>query len=133
MQRNDIEILAFSQIESDAKVCRICGELRSLDDYYKDSNMSDGHRNECKVCQNAKRKQRRINKSAFDSQVGGSHYKNFTIQPAEFILKNNIRGGVSDIIEYIIRYREKGGLQDLKKVVQWARMIAEVEYGEYLD
>jgi hypothetical protein len=43
---------------SRSKTCRICGETKLLDDYYKMVGMRDGHRNECKSC-NLAQKQRR--------------------------------------------------------------------------
>jgi hypothetical protein len=32
------------------KCCKVCGELKPLDAFYKMAGMRDGHRNECKVC-----------------------------------------------------------------------------------
>ena len=32
------------------KKCRICGKIKSIDDFHKKKNTSDGHRNECKEC-----------------------------------------------------------------------------------
>lgn len=32
------------------KICRICGELKNLDDFYKSKKMKDGYRNECNIC-----------------------------------------------------------------------------------
>jgi hypothetical protein len=40
------------------KNCRICGELKPLDDFYRMADMRDGHRNECKECNLAQKKQR---------------------------------------------------------------------------
>ena len=50
-----------------------------------------------------------------EKQVGGSHYKNYKIQPVEFIIKNNIGFVEGNIIKYILRFKEKGGVQDLLK------------------
>lgn len=41
-----------------SKTCRICGETKPLDDFYKMAGMRDGHRNECKVCNLAQKKKR---------------------------------------------------------------------------
>jgi hypothetical protein len=32
------------------KVCRACGELKELSEYYKHPEMADGHLNFCKIC-----------------------------------------------------------------------------------
>src|SRR5688500_1693169 len=32
------------------KVCKVCGELKPLSDYYRTPGMKDGHRSDCKVC-----------------------------------------------------------------------------------
>jgi hypothetical protein len=38
------------------KHCRICGELKPFDDFYRATGMRDGRRNECKPCFQADRK-----------------------------------------------------------------------------
>ena len=50
---------------------------------------------------------------SYKKQVGGSHYKKYKIQPVEFIIKNNIGFVEGNIIKYILRFKEKGGVQDL--------------------
>ena len=69
-------------------------------------------------------------KSALDTQVGGSHYKQFAIQPFEFITKNSLGFAQGNIIKYICRYKEKNGLEDLKKVKHYVDMLIEIEYNE---
>src|SRR3954470_13039008 len=32
------------------KRCRVCGELKPLDEFYRMAGMRDGHRNDCKAC-----------------------------------------------------------------------------------
>ena len=39
-----------------------------------------------------------------DKQIGGSHYKFFTIQPYEFISKNNLSFFQGNVIKYVCRY-----------------------------
>lgn len=67
-------------------------------------------------------------KTPFDIQVGGGHYKSMSIQPVEFILANELGFCEGNIIKYTCRYKQKGGIQDLKKVIHYAEMlIADIE------
>lgn len=66
-------------------------------------------------------------KSAFDTQVGGSHYKQFAIQPTEFIYKNNLGFLEGNAIKYLTRWKIKGGLEDLKKARHYVDMLIEME------
>ena len=58
------------------------------------------------------------------TQVGGSHYK-LPIQPIEFIVKNNIPFREANIIKYVVRYKDKNGIEDLKKARHYLDMIIE--------
>jgi hypothetical protein len=60
---------------------------------------------------------------SFKKQVGGSHYKNYKIQPVEFIIKNNIGFVEGNIIKYILRFKEKGGVQDLEKAKHYIELL----------
>ena len=60
---------------------------------------------------------------SFKKQVGGSHYKNYKIQPIEFIIKNNIGFVEGNIIKYILRFKEKGGVQDLLKAKHYIELL----------
>ena len=57
-----------------------------------------------------------------DRQVGGSHYKFFTIQPYEFIAKNDLSFFQGNVIKYVCRYQRKGGIEDLKKIVHYCQL-----------
>ena len=65
-----------------------------------------------------------------DVQVGGGHYKNMAIQPIEFTHKNNLNFCQGNIIKYITRYKNKNGKEDLEKVIHYAQLLIELEYGE---
>ena len=57
-------------------------------------------------------------------------YSRYEIEPWDFIIRNKIRGGISDIIEYVCRYDAKNGVQDLKKARAWLdKLIEEEEKG----
>mgnify|MGYP002715004429 CR=1 FL=1 len=64
---------------------------------------------------------------ALDIQVGGSHYKQFGIQPMEYIFANNLGFVEGCIIKYASRWRDKGGIEDLKKIQHYCQLLIENE------
>ena len=66
--------------------------------------------------------------AATSRQVGGTHYKDFKIEPIEFIMANNIGYCEGNIIKYICRHAAKGGLQDLDKVIHYVELLKELKY-----
>ena len=58
-------------------------------------------------------------------QVGGDHYKDFEIQPIEFILANNLGFIEGCVIKYLCRYRKKNGIEDLKKARHYLDILIE--------
>ena len=64
----------------------------------------------------------------WDKQVGGSHYQNFTIQPAEFVNKNKLLFAEGNAIKYICRHSTKGGVEDIDKAIHYLEMIKERDY-----
>ena len=68
----------------------------------------------------------------YKKQVGGSHYKNMKIQPAQFINENNLPFAEGNAIKYICRHRHKGEVQDLEKAKHYIDMIIERDYGNYI-
>jgi len=67
---------------------------------------------------------------AFDSQVGGNHYKSFKIQPVEFIHINGLGYIAGNIIKYVCRYKSKNGIEDLRKARHYIDMLIESELKE---
>lgn len=49
------------------------------------------------------------------AQVGGTHYKEQTLQHWDYVLLNNIPYMEAQIIKYVSRWRGKNGIQDLEK------------------
>jgi hypothetical protein len=68
--------------------------------------------------------------SAFDSQIGGKHYKSFKIQPVEFIHINGLGYIAGNIIKYVCRYKIKNGIEDLRKARHYIDMLIESELKE---
>jgi len=68
------------------------------------------------------------NKAALDTQVGGSHYKEYAIQPIEFIVANNLAFCEGNAIKYICRHGTKGGVQDIDKAIHYLELLKELSY-----
>ncbi len=62
-----------------------------------------------------------------ETQIGGSHYKDMAIQPADYIMKNGIGWAEGCAIAYISRWRQKGGVQDLEKAIHTLQLLIESE------
>lgn len=67
------------------------------------------------------------NRSAFESQVGGDHYCKLKIQPVEYIHANEIPFIEGCIIKYATRWKDKGGVKDLEKIIHFAKLLIELE------
>ena len=68
--------------------------------------------------------------SALDTQVGGGHYKDMKIQPVEFNHANGIPYIEGCVIKYIVRWREKNGVQDLEKAKHYIDLLISLEVEE---
>ena len=65
---------------------------------------------------------------AINEQIGGTHYRDKAIQPIEYILANYLGFCEGNIIKYVSRYKDKNGLEDLKKAKHYLEfLIEEVE------
>lgn len=63
---------------------------------------------------------------ALKNQIGGEHYKDYVIQPIEFIYFNNIPFLEANVIKYIVRWQEKNGVQDLEKAKHYIDLLIEL-------
>lgn len=68
--------------------------------------------------------------SAMDQQYGGNHYKTMMIQPLEYALANNLGICEHAVVKYISRWREKGGVEDLRKAKHYIEILIEREISE---
>lgn len=64
--------------------------------------------------------------SAFDRQVGGSHYKDYPIQTWDLVKQNKLDYWQGTIIKYLLRWPDKGGEQDLQKALHTLEAYLEV-------
>lgn len=68
--------------------------------------------------------------SPLDKQIGGEHYKTMKIQPVEFIVANNLDFLEGNVVKYISRHKQKGGKEDVEKVIHYCQLILKTQYGE---
>ena len=71
-----------------------------------------------------------MSNKTFYKQIGGSHYKKYTIQPSRFINDNKILFAEGNAIKYICRHQDKGKEQDILKAIHYLEMIIERDYQE---
>jgi hypothetical protein len=58
-------------------------------------------------------------------QVGGDHYKS-KMQHWDFVIENDMPYMEAQIFKYVLRWRTKGGLQDLRKAQHFLEKLLEV-------
>lgn len=61
-----------------------------------------------------------------DTQEGGDHYKIKNIQPWDYIIANNLGFLEGNVVKYVTRYKDKNGLEDLKKARHYLQKLIEV-------
>ena len=68
-----------------------------------------------------------IQHSAFDEQVGGSHYKSMPYQPICLIGMLELDFFQGNVVKYVTRYKLKDGVRDLEKAKHYCQMAMELE------
>lgn len=66
--------------------------------------------------------------SAKDTQVGGNHYVKYAIQPYEYVTANNLGMIEGNVVKYVTRWKDKNGVEDLKKALHSLQWL--IEYVE---
>jgi hypothetical protein len=65
--------------------------------------------------------------NANENQIGGYHYKTKKIQPWDFIAANNLGYFEGNIIKYVSRWKEKNGIEDLRKARHYLDKLIELQ------
>jgi hypothetical protein len=60
-------------------------------------------------------------------QHGGTHYKDKTMQPWDYIAANNLGYFEGNVVKYVSRWRDKGGVEDLRKARHYLDKLIELE------
>jgi hypothetical protein len=59
-------------------------------------------------------------------QEGGTHYKQLSIQPWDYIVSNNLGYLEGNIVKYVTRWQTKNGVQDLLKAKHYLDKLLEI-------
>lgn len=63
-------------------------------------------------------------------QIGGDHYRSKSIQPWDVITANGMDFFEGSALKYLMRWRDKGGVEDLLKARHYIDKIIEMEMGK---
>ena len=72
-------------------------------------------------------KPQRATERATQRQIGGNHFKDFKIQPIEFITKNKLSFIQGNIIKYVCRFDKKNGNEDIDKAIHYCELLKEIK------
>tara|TARA_R110002074_G_scaffold326376_1_gene496697 strand:- start:32 stop:403 length:372 start_codon:yes stop_codon:yes gene_type:complete len=60
-------------------------------------------------------------------QIGGNHYSKLGIEPYEYSIKNELNCYQFNVIKYVTRYKDKNGIEDLKKAINTLEKLIDYE------
>ena len=60
-------------------------------------------------------------------QIGGNHYKRHKVQVWDAILTWGLGFLDGNVVKYVVRYRDKGGIEDLEKAKHYLEKLIETE------
>lgn len=62
-----------------------------------------------------------------DHKNDPSHYTECTIEPIEFVLANNLGPCEANVVKYVTRWKQKDGINDLRKAIRYLELLIEHE------
>ena len=71
-----------------------------------------------------------------DQWLGGStnirptYYAKYKIDPWTFIMENQLGMDVGSVVKYVVRHKDKNGIEDLNKAIKCLEMMKEYYYNE---
>ncbi len=76
----------------------------------------------------SKLKAHRSNLKAIDKQIGGKHYKEYKIQPIEFIVENKLDFIQGNIIKYALRKKDgEHPNEKWNKIIHYCELAKELQ------
>lgn len=70
------------------------------------------------------------NDHSLKKQIGGDHYTKLKIQPIEYALANNLGICEHAVVKYVSRWKDKNGVEDLRKAIHYLEMMIQREINE---
>ena len=70
---------------------------------------------------------------ANETQVGGKHYKDQKIQHWDYVATNDLDYFQGQITKYVSRWKNKNGLEDLKKAQHFLKKYIEVVESNHVE
>ena len=64
---------------------------------------------------------------ASQRQEGGNHYTKLKIQPMQYSMANGLDACQHTVVKYVTRFRDKGGIADLRKAIHTLELLIEHE------
>jgi hypothetical protein len=86
-----------------------------------DASVEEWHR----LLRPAEAEERQLS-TANSHQIAGDHYASKQVQPWDYIIANNLGYLEGNIVKYVSRWREKGGVDDLRKARHYIDKLIEV-------
>lgn len=62
-----------------------------------------------------------------ETQIGGDHYEKLSIQVWDYVDANELDYFQGSIIKYVTRWRDKGGVEDLRKAKHFIEKYIELK------
>lgn len=59
---------------------------------------------------------------------GSAHYKKMAVEPVDYIAANDLNFFEGNVIKYVSRHRDAGGVKDIEKAIHYCKMILKYEY-----
>ena len=64
------------------------------------------------------------------TNIRPSYYAKYKIDPWTFIIENQLGMDVGSVVKYVVRHRDKNGVEDLNKAIKCIEMMKEYYYNE---
>jgi hypothetical protein len=64
--------------------------------------------------------------NALQKQIGGSHYQKYKVQPLSWATQIGLNAAEFSVFKYVIRYKDKNGIEDLKKAKHCLEYLKEL-------
>ncbi len=65
---------------------------------------------------------KKMKQNALNRQIGGTHYKDCTYQPIQFMVDMKFNHFQCCVLKYVMRYRKKNGREDLEKALHYCEL-----------